>query len=90
MSRKKVVDPRLTAYPYARTGEMSTTGGVSTDYLRYLKNNVLQEKIYWFYPPGSSRLLWNAQLVKDWLVQGDSAAHQKAVETYLKSRLSSQ
>lgn len=87
--RKKVRDPKLTAFPFVRTKEMVASSGLSSDTLKQLRREVLAEKIYWFHPPGSVRVLWNIRIVLDWLVNADTPAHQKAIEAYTKSLPSS-
>ena len=89
-SSKKQPDPKLTAFPFVRTREMVATCGLSPDRLKFLRTEVLPEKLYWFHPPGSVRVLWNAALVRDWLLHGDSPAHQRAIESFYKSLPSSQ
>jgi hypothetical protein len=87
--RKKIRDPKLTAFPFVRTKEMVASSGLSADTLKQLRREVLTEKIYWFHPPGSVRVLWNLRIVLDWLVNSDTPAHQKAIEAYTKSLPSS-
>lgn len=88
--RKKVRDPKVTAFPFVRTKAMVASSGLSPDTLKQLRrDNVLKEKIHWFHPPGSVRVLWNIRLVLDFLVNGDSPAHRRAIETYAKSLPSS-
>jgi hypothetical protein len=86
---KKSLDPKLTDWPLVRTKEMVAISGLSADRLKLLRDTQLAEKVYWVRPMGS-RILWNAQLVRDWLVQGDSPSHRNAVSTYQKSLPSSQ
>jgi hypothetical protein len=87
--RKKVRDSKLTAFPFVRTKVMVASSGLSPDTLKQLRREVLDEKIYWFHPPGSVRVLWNIRLVTDWLVNGDTSAHRRAVESFAKSLASS-
>jgi hypothetical protein len=87
---KKCLDPKLAAWPFVRTKEMVAISGLSADRLKLLRNTQLAEKLYWFRPPGSVRVLWNAQLCRSWLVWGDSPEQSKAIETYRKSFSSSQ
>jgi hypothetical protein len=89
--RKKVRDPKVTAFPFVRTKEMVASSGLSPDTLKQLRrDNILKEKIYWFHPPGSVRVLWNIRLVRDWLINGgDSLDHKKAIESFYKSLPSS-
>jgi hypothetical protein len=88
--RKKAKDPKITAFPFVRTKEMVASSGLSADTLKQLRREVLAEKIYWFHPPGSVRVLWNIRLVRSWLVMGgDSLDHKKEIETFYKSLASS-
>lgn len=89
-SSKKHPDSQLTAFPFVPTREMVASSGLSADTLKQLRREVLAEKIYWFHPPGSLRVLWNSRIVLDWLVNGDSPAHQRAIESFYKSLPSSQ
>lgn len=86
---KKCLDPKLAAWPFVRTKEMVAISGLSADRLKLLRDTQLAEKVYWIRPMGN-RILWNVQLVRDWLVQGDSPLHRVAIETYQKSLPSSQ
>jgi hypothetical protein len=72
--------------------ELVTTGticlqlGISQDYLKnYRQSGQLRQGIHWVNLPGSPRILWRIDLVRDWLANGDSPAHQRAIERYLKS-----
>ncbi len=87
---KKCLDPKLAAWPFVRTKEMVAISGLSADRLKLLRDTQLAEKLYWFRPAGSVRVLYNVQLVRDWLVRGDSPEHSKSIETYQKSMPSSQ
>jgi hypothetical protein len=58
--------------------------GTSEDFVD-AKIRKLPEGIYWFRTPGSSKILYNIDLIRDWLVNGDCPAHQKAVKRYLAS-----
>jgi hypothetical protein len=78
-----------TAWPFGRVSELSLSTGLSADYYNKELRPKLREKIYWFRLPGSSRILWNINLVRDWLVNGDCPGHQRAIEAYLKSLPSS-
>jgi hypothetical protein len=78
-------DPRLNQFPFVTTKVMVEASGLSADRLKQLRRTMLKEKIYWFHPPDSIRVLWNATLVKDWLVNGNSPQHQRAIESYLKT-----
>jgi hypothetical protein len=72
------------------TGEMCITAGVSADYLKNLRVRGLRTRgIYWYTLPGSERIIWIRDLVRDYLVNGNSPAHQRAIEKYLASLPSS-
>jgi hypothetical protein len=72
------------------TGEMCITAGVSADYLKNLRvRGLLTRGIYWYTLPGSERIIWIRDLVRDYLVNGNSPAHQRAIEKYLASLPSS-
>jgi hypothetical protein len=87
---KKRPDPKLAAFPFVRTKEMVATSGLSADSLKQLRTTVLTESIYWFRPPGTTRILWNAVLVRDFLIRGTSQHHSQAVENFLKTLPSTQ
>jgi hypothetical protein len=70
---------------------MVAASGKSGDALNDLRaNNFLPEGIYWFRDPSSGRILWNRNLVLDWIVNGNSPAHQRAIEAFLSSLPSNQ
>lgn len=52
--------------------------------------NILPERIYWLRAPGGRKILWNLELVRDWLVNGESEDHSRAVEAFLGSLASNQ
>ena len=72
------------------TGEMCIAAGVSVDTLKYWRvSGLLPRGIYWYTLPGSDRIIWIRDLVRDYLVNGDSPAHSRAIERYLVSLPSS-
>jgi hypothetical protein len=62
--------------------------GTSKDYVDTLRET-LQEGIYWFRTPGSNKILYNVDLWRDFLANGECPAHAKAVKRYLASLPSS-
>jgi hypothetical protein len=73
-----------------QTGDMCRAAGVSSDTLKHWRvSGSLQRGLYWWTLPNSDRILWNLDLVRDWMVNGNSPAHQRAIERYLKSLPSS-
>lgn len=78
-------------WPFVPTKELCHQLGVSTDTLKdWRVSGVLQKGIYWTnFPYLPSRTFWNRDLVRDWFVNGRTAAHDLAVEKYLASLPSS-
>jgi hypothetical protein len=78
-------------YPWrtVRLSVLLNTIGVSQDFVTDEIRGKLQEGIYWFRTPGSTRILYNLDLIRDWLANGDCSAHAKAVKRYLASLPSS-
>jgi hypothetical protein len=75
-----------------RTGRLSALLeeiGTSEDYVIKEIRGKLPEGIYWFRTPGSSKILYNLDLIRDWLANGDGPAHQKSIERWLASLPSS-
>jgi hypothetical protein len=72
------------------TREMCAAAGVSADTLKSWRvSGLLPRGIYWYTLPGSDRIMWIRDLVRDRLINGDSPSHQKAIERYLASLPSS-
>jgi hypothetical protein len=76
-------------WPTVRRAGLVAATGLSEEYIRTTLKSSLQENMYWFRIPNSCRILWNLELVRDWLANGNSPAHAKAVEKYLASLPSS-
>jgi hypothetical protein len=76
-------------WPTVRIQGLSQATGLSKDYIDKGLKKRLQEGIYHHRIPGSNRVLYNLNLIRDWLAQGDCEAHQRAVEKYLSSLPSS-
>lgn len=72
------------------TGEMAKTAGISTDTLKSLRvRGVLTPGLYFYTLPGSPKIIWVRDLVRDFLINGNTPAHQKAIDKYLASLPSS-
>ncbi len=72
------------------TKEMCLVAGVSADTLKgWRVRGSLRQGIHYHTLPGTTKIIWICDLVRDWLVNGDSPAHLKAIEKYLKSLPSS-
>jgi hypothetical protein len=70
----------------AATGATCLQLGISPDYLKKNRQSgQLRHGIHFITIPGSVKLLWRIDLVRDWLANGDSPDHQRAIEKYLKS-----
>jgi hypothetical protein len=76
-------------WPTVRRAGLVAATGLSEEYIRTDLKATLAEGLYWFRLPNSVRILWNLELVRDWLVNGDCDAHRRAVERYLASLASS-
>lgn len=52
---------------------------------------MIQEGLHWQYLPGTkARLLWNLDLMRDWVVNSDTPAHARTIELFVASLPSSQ
>jgi hypothetical protein len=72
------------------TGEMCIQLGISPDTLKEWRvTGLLPKGIYWVTLPNSDRIIWIGDLVRDWLVNGNSPAHQRAISKYIASLPSS-
>jgi hypothetical protein len=73
-----------------QNSEMCICAGISSDNLKDWRiRGILPRGIYWTTMPDSDRILWVRDMVLDYIINGDSPAHQKAVERYLSSLPSS-
>jgi hypothetical protein len=82
------VTPWLKAFAPLRLASEAT--GLGTDKLRQLRRDgLLTERIHWVRIPKSTNVLWNVPLIVDWMVNGDSPAHQRAIEHFVASLPSS-
>ncbi len=73
------------------TREMAISAGVSSDTLKSWRvQGLLTSPLYWWTLPGSEKIVWNRDLIRDWIVNGaDSPAHTRACEKFLRSLPSS-
>jgi hypothetical protein len=79
----------VTPWPTVRRAALCTATGLSDEWADGIKKK-LPEGIYWFRMPGSVRVLYNLNLIRDWLVNGSECpAHQKAIESFIASLPSS-
>jgi hypothetical protein len=71
----------------AATGAICLQFGISQDFLKKNRQSgQLRQGIHFIHIPGSTKILWRVGLLRDWLANGgDSPAHQRAIERYLKS-----
>jgi hypothetical protein len=76
-------------WPFVRRAGLMESTGLSDEYIRKVLQKELQENLYWFRIPNSIRILWNLDLVRDWLMNGYSPAHTRAIEKYTASLPSS-
>jgi hypothetical protein len=81
----KVQKPSL-QWRGVQTGDMCRAIGVSSDTLKHWRvSGLLPKGIYWWTLPNSDRIVYNLDLVRDWVVNQNSPSHQRAIEKYLKS-----
>ena len=72
------------------TKEMCFAAGVSADTLKdWRVQGLLPKGLYWYTLPNSTKIIWIRDLVRDWLVNRDTPAHQRAIEKYQASLPSS-
>ena len=70
--------------------EMCICAEISSDKLKDLRiRGILPRGIYWTTMPDSDRILWARDLVLDYIINGNSQLHQRAIERYLASLPSS-
>ena len=76
---------------FAPSRDAMRATGMGGDKLRQLRRDgILQERIHWVTIPGSTNILWNVPLILDWLVNGSSPSHQRAIERFVSSLASSE
>jgi hypothetical protein len=75
-------------WPTVRSAQLCAVLGCSSDYVKDTIRK-LPEGIYWSRYPNSIRVLYNLNLIRDWMISGDSPAHKKAVERFVASLPSS-
>jgi hypothetical protein len=57
---------------------------------RWRKAAVIREGLHWQYMPGTkARLLWNLDLMRDWVSNSGTSAHVRSIERYVASLPSS-
>jgi hypothetical protein len=85
--------PRELRYPLASTEEMIRQSDCKEAVLKgFRKKKLITQGIHWWYRPGSTnRILWNLEIMRDFLVHGDQnhPSHKKAIERYLATLPSS-
>lgn len=70
---------------YMVTGAACVQFNVSADYLKTKRvEGELRQWIHWVYLPGTPKILWRINLLRDWFANGGNCpAHQRAIEKYL-------
>lgn len=73
------------------TGAICLQLGISQDYLKNRRiAGELRQSVHFITLPGSTKILWNVEIVRDWLFNGgESESHRRACEKFLKSLPSS-
>jgi hypothetical protein len=70
--------------------QLCEAAGISPSYLRMDLMPQLTERIHWFRLPGGRKILYQQDLILDFLINGNSPAHQKACDAFIRSLPSSQ
>ena len=91
MAKHKSISRLEVRQIYAPRGETGQQLGVSASTLRrWRKSGEIKEGIHWIYRPGTkARVLYQIELLQDWLVNGNSPSHERAIERYVASLASS-
>jgi hypothetical protein len=76
-------------WPTVRRAGLRDATGLSDEYIRKDLQKILAEHLYWWRIPNSIRILWNLNLVRDWLKNGNSPEHTRAIEKFIASLPSS-
>lgn len=73
------------------SAEIGQQLGVSRATLkRWRQTDVITQGIHWMYRPGTTaRILWNLDLMRDWVANGNNPAHQRSIDRYIASLPSS-
>jgi hypothetical protein len=78
--------PVIEKYPLIPTGSLPQQFGLSISHFkRLMRARKITEGIHFFKVPGSPSILWNRDLLADWIANGglESPAHQRAIEQYI-------
>ena len=86
----KIPRPSI-AWAFVPSGEIGQQLGVSRSTLRrWRKTEVITEGWHWIYRPGTkARILWNLDLMRDWVANPGTPAHERSIERYIASLPSS-
>ena len=86
MSTSIIPDRR---WPLISSGQLKTEIDLAKSSQAELRKT-LPCGVYWVRSPGGRKILWNVELVRDFLINGSSDAHTRAVEAFLASLPSNQ
>jgi hypothetical protein len=72
-------------YPWRTVyrADLKAATGLGDDSIETNILGKLPKNLYWFKPFGSNRVLYNLDLIRDFLALGQCPAHQKAVQRFL-------
>jgi hypothetical protein len=90
----RTITPKIQIlWPIASTDEICKQLGVRPGVLKvWRESKAITQGIHWYYRPGTTnRILWNLDLMRDFVAIGDQnhSAHRRSIELYLKSLPSS-
>ncbi len=91
MAKHKTIPRPEIRWALVPSSEIGQQLGVSRATLkRWRKTGVITEGIHWQFRPGTkARVLWNRELMRDWVVNSGTAAHDRSIEQYIASLPSS-
>ncbi len=80
-----------TKWQMVSTGQLCVSEGICQDFLkgRRVTGDFIRN-IHYIIIPGTTRIQWNRDLVRDWFVNAGMPAHQVAIDRYLNSLPSSE
>jgi hypothetical protein len=91
MSKQKTIPRPQIIWRLVPSQEICQQLGISYSTLkRWRKTEVITEGLHWQYRPGTkARLLWNLDLMRDWVSNSGTPAHARSIELFVASLPSS-
>ena len=91
MAKRKTIPRLQLIWRLVPSNEICKQLGISYSTLkRWRKTGAIMEGLHWQYLPGTkARLLWNLDLMRDWVSNSGTPAHTRSIELYIASLPSS-